>query len=245
MSIDFSTVKETIEINKERLQDSGELVDELLSDDALIALGYNKRHNPLVVHNKAGSYFQWSVSVKDDHRMMIHTVSLGDTEFLLSKDNLNSDFKYLLVTNYIDGALYRGEDGQLLIKLTTPELWDLISNKGFNPDGILEEYEIQLVNTRLMGEALPKEEVISSLLEVSNIAITDRTKAKAKEVLADVLEYSKKLEEVNAKLAQLESEKDKLIKSSEGFKGQIKALQEEKVVLADKLSKLTAEAEGK
>ena len=245
MSIDFSTVKETIEINKERLQDSGELVDELLSDDALIALGYNKRHNPLVVHNKAGSYFQWSVSVKDDHRMMIHTVSLGDTEFLLSKDNLNSDFKYLLVTNYIDGALYRGEDGQLLIKLTTPELWDLISNKGFNPDGILEEYEIQLVNTGLMGEVLPKEEVISSLLEVSNIAITNRTKAKAKEVLADVLESSKKLEEVNTKLAQLESEKDELIKSSEEFKGQLKALQEEKVVLEDKLSKLTAEAEGK
>lgn len=258
-TVDFSVIKETIELNKERLMDSGELVDELLSDDALLALGYNKRHNPLIIHNKDEDYFQWSISVvseeadnsevseeiksKVHNRILIHTVPLGDTEFLLSKDNLDPSYDYILVTNYLNGRLYTSSDGEPLITLDTPELWGLLSNEGFNKPKICEERDLQKIDAELIKSAIQNKEIASTLLNLAQLSNTDRTVDKTAGLITEVVESYTQLVQAKEELTKLEEELQKRESSIKDVQDRLQKTEQEKQGLSDELSNFNANAQ--
>lgn len=155
MGIDLSVVKETIEINKEELKGNKELTNELLIDDIMLALGYNKKRN-LGVRRVYGSNIDWEINIGDKKRFVVKTIGYG--EGTLDADRLTQEevgeYELAIITNGYTLAIYDYsiDDTKEIIGINITneskdidEVLSYLSYENYSYEGLIEVYRRSLL----------------------------------------------------------------------------------------------------
>lgn len=103
--MNLQSIKETIELNLEDITGNRELTNEIVIDDIMLSMGYNKKRVRGVkrVYN---SDIDWEIIINEEHRFIVRTIGYGEELKINSEDIINNHrgFDFLVITdgNYIE-----------------------------------------------------------------------------------------------------------------------------------------------
>lgn len=193
MDLNLSFVKETIEINRGELVGNRALTNELLVDDIMLALGYNKKRNT-GVKRIYGFDLDWEVCIDEHNRFVVKTVGYGDDILNGINDTAKAirNFDLIIVTNGERMAIYNlnmnEEDPILNINIfdetdTVNDVLTHISMSNYSVEKLGELYEASLLTAEKLTEIMREnvDIIVIALLGVGGIAESDRNRQFIKE----------------------------------------------------------------
>lgn len=146
MEMNFKDILETIELNKEDLAEDRIMMNELVVDDIMQGLGYNKRKNKSVKRITAG-IIDWAVSEDEVNKLAVRTYPLNESvdESMIKQTApfcKNNNYQIILYTNGLNYSIYRLADDEYKeitsFNIETPvddankKLLEAISKDGYN-----------------------------------------------------------------------------------------------------------------
>lgn len=228
MDINFNFLQDTIDINKYDMSNSSDATNDMLVDDILIELGYNRKRDPNV-KRLYNSDIDWSINhgekltnirvkpygaeinedtikIPEDADIFIETngvdmlivIKNGDKNISLNLLNLSDSDKDILNDLSKDTFNYENLKKTVTYKLITE---DKLKNTIENEDVLRDIYNIVVKNTDI-DDIEENFELIRSLLAVNNGEIMETNDGSANEV-TELKEYILK---ANKTIAKLEDE---------------------------------------
>lgn len=251
MNIDLSIVKETMEINKEELKGNRELTNELLIDDIMLALGYNKKRNT-GVKRIYGSDVDWDISINEQKRFVIKTIGYEDSlaELGIEQTADMENYDLSIITNGKILNIYNlkiDKANPILSISITDESEDVVevlkylSFEEYSNEKIIEIYERTLINNEKIRVIIKDniDEVSKSILSLGGFEANERNiKAINESFLMDSESNSSEVEQLKAEITSIKAETENKTKEFED------KISEIKLELENKQSEL-AEVKGK
>ena len=163
MEMNFKDILETIELNKEDLAEDRIMMNELVVDDIMQGLGYNKRKNKSVKRITAG-IIDWAVSEDEVNKLAVRTYPLNESvdESMIKQTApfcKNNNYQIILYTNGLNYSIYRLADDEYKeitsFNIETPvdnankKLLEAISKDGYNLE-LIDEVSSKVTVTDVM-----------------------------------------------------------------------------------------------
>lgn len=208
-------IKETIALRKESLQQDKEYTNELLVDDIIAYLGYNKRLDA-GVRRRVSDDIDWEISYPDnDTKMMVKVYSYGHVPDQTEIDSIasiarDSKYKVCLITdgeNIIILRPYNKLYGSIKINLfndneKTKNILEALS-KNSNDSSVIDYYYYKELMTPEVIETTienSKDDIAKDVLEELGCPVND-------EFMASVIQAISKVYDKNVQNATLELQK--------------------------------------
>lgn len=139
MGVDFSSIKYTIELNKDKLIDNKELTNELLVDDIMLALGYNKKRTKGVNRLFDSKDADWEVIIDGEKRLFVKVIGYKAKEIRVPEiyTEYTKEFNFGIVT-----------DGEILeiYNLEIDKEYPIFEFNILDNDKVMDEVFINLYN---------------------------------------------------------------------------------------------------
>lgn len=231
----LSEIESTIEINRDRLKSNKELTNELLVDDLMLALGYNKKRNTNV-KRLYNSTIDWEVILSNENKFAVITVGFGDDLEIDIESIIDSDYDFILVTNGIDIDVYKIDiksDGRLIrISLFRDKgVLEHLTIENYSVDGIVSIYESLLLNRERAIKVLKDniEYISNCILDIEGIGYekSDENMNTLKDVILDVenrVKQDELIEQLNNDLCTLREKDNHNIKLQKELKRRVRTL---------------------
>ena len=175
-------VKETIELRKADIQENDFETNNLLMDDILLALGYNKRRNK-GVHAVYSGQADWEIEDNGQIRMFIKVAGYGTLDNVSDVEECidflsRSDGKFLVITDGQKLSIYNTSG--LIITLQdifsdeAENVLNMISYENWNPSGIEELNSVKIDYDRVVEILTSSENVVLDILNELGITNSDK-----------------------------------------------------------------------
>lgn len=177
-------VQETIELRSEDIRENPFETNNLLMDDILIALGYNKRRIPGV---KAvySDYADWEITVNGEKRFIIavygNKANKPTSDQLANSLNFinNEDFDFLVLTDGERLSIYNKDgneitDIQSIFADEADEVLELISKDGYNAEALEDMTNTGNITKDTILEVLSSTNTLQYIIGELQIKATDK-----------------------------------------------------------------------
>jgi hypothetical protein len=249
---DIDELIDLIEANREKVKDSKELTDEILVDELMLKLGYNKKRDS-GVHRHKTKYLDWVIDVADNRKLGVHVVQL------------NGYISSLEHTDIVKSLIYLGIRILVLTDGRRVVITEL-NEKSLTCDKVCELYlsdmldteinQLNLISSEQIFQTLLEEEVsidkcnpLQVLLDVVNnyeedtvdkilstineeeeeFSIDDAVELlrRAKEVIKKFIEETEEIEEKTSELEEIEEELEEKTSELEEKTSELEEIEEE------------------
>ena len=176
-------VQETINLRSQDIQGNRIETNNMLMDDILLALGYNKRREKGITP-VYDSDIDWEISVGEDNRFVISVIGYGDTiptrESIQSLHRLkDSNYRFLVITDGKKISIHNTSREIVRIKdifnNDSDEALTLLSNDGWNPDKLEKFNSDVAIDSTDVSKILFDISTFEHVLNKLNIHINDST----------------------------------------------------------------------
>ena len=217
-------VKETIDLRQSDILDNAFETNNLLLDDILLALGYNKRREPGVKAIYSGGV-DWEVACGGENRFVVSVAGYGsnttDNEQISTATDYaeNGDFQFVMITDGKKIEVYTG--GKCILSVpdifedTADEKLQCLTKNGWNPSKIIPQLEIdtdRLIKAIANTDVL---ELVARILEINPVSpnvisqIKDRINALISSVPTSNTEDTNKINELQQLVEELKAKAKK------------------------------------
>lgn len=208
-------VKETIELRKSDIENNEFETNNLLLDDILIALGYNKRRELGVKAIYSGNA-DWEVIIDNDARFIVAVYGYNSTK--PSMEQLNhtfdmaeeSSFRFVILTDGERLSIYENRieivDIKNIFDDTNDDILNALSKTTWNPNLISQSYIKNVLTSDLIKNTIENnlDSISSVLIELLNLEITDETRNLTSDILNKLINIEDSVDK--DKLAELTNE---------------------------------------
>lgn len=262
---DLEYVQETIELRKDDIRDNEFETNDLLIEDILKALGYNKKRDTGVKAVYSGEV-NWQVSINGENRFVVYVKGFGCEEqigdipssvisyagnneypFIISTDgqrlSVSTSEKQLI---YIPNIFDDGADEQLT----------LMSKQGWNAEKLVEIASKLKITAEDITKLIQSDEGLKCIASLANIDYTDSTKDQLQVLVNEALttntagegasEVASEVAEArnNAEILELKTHIESLESELQSTNEQLKAKDEEIKQLQEHLESEKAKAQA-
>lgn len=258
---DLEYVQETIELRKDDIKDNEFETNDLLIEDILKALGYNKKRDTGVKAVYSGEV-NWQVSINGENRFVVYVKGFGCEEQI--GDIPSSVISYANTNEY---PFIISTDGQRLSVSTSerqliyiPNIFDdgadeqltLMSKQGWNAEKLVEIASKLKITAEDIIKLIQSDEGLKCLASLANIDYTDLTKDQLQVLVNEALttntagEVASEVAEArnNAELLELKTHIESLESELQSTNEQLKAKDEEIKQLQEHLESEKAKAQA-
>lgn len=206
--MDFKYTSKVLEINKDRLIGNRELTNEILVDDIMINLGYNKKLMNSINRVYTNDKVDWVVCIDGHTRILLKTVPYGTITKIEDSIEIEweSIFDFYLITNGVDIDIYdiNIDKNNPLLSISifnedkiTSNILKFISLEEYSKEEIIKIYDNKFITKDILENKIHsiKYNVSKSILNILEYEENERNLDTVVEYMGDKINVDKTFEE--------------------------------------------------